>query len=733
MNVPANPVSRRVDWYLLIPGLGPVLLWILGGKDFLFDPPGWVDTFTVLGNFWHYTEQNPSFEEYKGSRLPLILPGFVLHQLFDTITAEQILHLTTLVASSVGLYLLLRDSLKDRTAAAVAAAAWSCFTWIQGDGGWNYQVAAASAYHIWGLWALVRSSSAPASPTRGWAIAGGALLACAIHTHLVIAGFVPIAALLFAAAPAERLRTAVTRILRGVTWSFLGGIGVTLLLSLINVMAGGRWMFFIPQIEQTLFLSREGNRYLREAAAWIYSANHLLIPVLIVTAGAVWLAAAIRSDVRSEASRRFAIVIVCQALMASVLMLYLQFVARQIALDPSFLAYPLYTQVFPVLGVVLASRRPDVRPSWWLAGAAALAIVGPLLLLLPSALPIFVANVDSRLGVPPSMALLVPLTIGVVAVLVMTRQGHRSRIATFAVVYGLLNAWLCRNPNQYGILTPGIDRDALRVITSLDRYTAGLDPSLFGIRYWRERDLVQGPDGPTNLFPVFESFISTRRRSLLTMAYDRQQIPMDQLERGDLYEQRCVGVLSAAKTHGDVVARMSRRFASLGLPLTEVGRHEADSGPLSVALTVLMLPTAGPCTACAPTDANIRRDVEKRTAADRTIANLGLSVHVNGCVVSLAGRTESRGEQEQAVKLAQSAPGVVRVENEMLLRNTDLAKKVKAALTADAIVGRIPISVDAFGDWVWLTSNQTNQTERTRAVAVASSVAGVTHVEDAMK
>ena len=83
--------------------------------------------------------------------------------------------------------------------------------------------------------------------------------------------------------------------------------------------------------------------------------------------------------------------------------------------------------------------------------------------------------------------------------------------------------------------------------------------------------------------------------------------------------------------------------------------------------------------------------------------------------------------------LARSAPGVVRVENGMLLRNADLAQKVKAALTADAIVGRIPISVDAFGDQVWLTSNQTNQADRTRAVAVASSVAGVTHVEDEMK
>jgi len=41
--------------------------------------------------------------------------------------------------------------------------------------------------------------------------------------------------------------------------------------------------------------------------------------------------------------------------------------------------------------------------------------------------------------------------------------------------------------------------------------------------------------------------------------------------------------------------------------------------------------------------------------------------------------------------------------------------------------------VDAFGSQVWLTSTSTNEAERTRAVAVASAVPGVTHVTDDMK
>jgi osmotically-inducible protein OsmY len=725
-------LSRRVDWYVLVPLLGPVLLWILGGRDFLIDPPGYVDTFGMLGRFWHYAEQNPSFEEYKTSRLPLILPGFVLHRLFEPLAAEQILHLTTLVASSMGLYFLLRDSLKDRTAAGVTSAAWSCYTWIHGDGGWNYQVGAASAYHIWGLWALARSVTAPVPRVRGWALAAGALLACAVHTHLIIAGFVPIAVLLYAAAPADSLRAAIERARRGIVWALVGGVGVTGLLALINVAVGGRWMFFMPQFEEMLSRST-GNPWFRKAALWISSAGNLIVPSLILAAGVLWLFTALRRHVRGEQPTRFAAVFVCQGLMAFALMLSLQFVAQQPALDPSFFAYPLYTQVFPVLGVVLASSQPNARPSLWLAAAAALVIVVPLLLLFPVAMPTYVARFDAWLGVASSVTQLVPLTIGGVAVLAMAWQGHRARIATFAVVYGVLNAWVCVYPNQYGLRTSGINRDTLAVITSLDRYTARLDPSLFGVRYWRERAVVQGPHGPFDLYSVADGFLSTRRRSLLTVAYDRQQIPMEQLELGDLYSQRCLGVLSEKDKHGEVVTRMTRHFEGLGFPLTEIGRHETASGPISVALTVLMVPTAGPCTACAPTDADIQRDVEKRMAGDRRVVGQGISASVNGCVVSLSGRTESQKEQEQALTLARSTPGVVRVENEILLHNVDLAQRVRAALTADAIVGRIPISVDAFGGEVRLTSDQTDQAARTRAVNVASSVAGVTHVTDDMR
>jgi hypothetical protein len=94
---------HRIDWYLAVPILGPMLLLLAGNADFMFDPAGWVDTFGLLGRFWHYAEQNPLFEPYKNSRLPWILPGFVIHRLFDVVPAAYLLHTTALLASSMAI------------------------------------------------------------------------------------------------------------------------------------------------------------------------------------------------------------------------------------------------------------------------------------------------------------------------------------------------------------------------------------------------------------------------------------------------------------------------------------------------------------------------------------------------------------------------------------------------------------------------------------------------------
>jgi hyperosmotically inducible protein len=139
------------------------------------------------------------------------------------------------------------------------------------------------------------------------------------------------------------------------------------------------------------------------------------------------------------------------------------------------------------------------------------------------------------------------------------------------------------------------------------------------------------------------------------------------------------------------------------------------------------------CVGCAPSEDDIRRDVRARLAADPSLSPLGLSVSAENRVVYLSGKTATKDEQERALYLARSVEGVKLVVNQMWLNNGALADKVKAALAADSVVGRIPIDVDANGSDVRLMSDQTNRDERARIVKIASSVEGVARVEDLMK
>lgn len=139
------------------------------------------------------------------------------------------------------------------------------------------------------------------------------------------------------------------------------------------------------------------------------------------------------------------------------------------------------------------------------------------------------------------------------------------------------------------------------------------------------------------------------------------------------------------------------------------------------------------CSGCGPSDDELRNEVRGRLAADPTTSPLNLSVEVKRRVVYLSGKTAAPAEQQTALQVAGSVERVRGVVNDMWLNNKTLADNVKAALAADALVGKVPIDVDAQGDLVRLWSDQTNREERARAMQIASAVEGVREVEDRMK
>ena len=150
-----------MDRFLLFPLLAPAVLLAAGNDAFGFDPPGYLDSFVYVGYFWHYPEHLWVFDDnsnYKISRLPWILPGYVLHALAGPIGASYVLAYCTLALGAVALFLLVKECLDDRGSAAIVSVAWACCTWAHGNGGWNYQVLIASGYYLMTCWLVVRAA-----------------------------------------------------------------------------------------------------------------------------------------------------------------------------------------------------------------------------------------------------------------------------------------------------------------------------------------------------------------------------------------------------------------------------------------------------------------------------------------------------------------------------------------------------------------------------------------------
>jgi len=187
-----------VDRFLLFPLLAPAVLLAAGNDAFGFDPPGYLDSFVYVGYFWHYPEHLWVFDDnsnYKISRLPWILPGYVLHALAGPIVASYVLAYVTLALGAVALFLLVKECLDDRGSAAIVSVAWACCTWAHGNGGWNYQVLIASGYYLMTCWLVVRAARGR-SPGRA-ALLAGTFFAAAVHTHLFLVVFAPLVALLY--------------------------------------------------------------------------------------------------------------------------------------------------------------------------------------------------------------------------------------------------------------------------------------------------------------------------------------------------------------------------------------------------------------------------------------------------------------------------------------------------------------------------------------------------------
>lgn len=569
---------------MLFPLLAPAVLLAAGNDAFGFDPPGYLDSFVYVGYFWHYPEHLWVFDDnnnYKISRLPWILPGYVLHALTGPIVASYLLAYVTLALGAVALFLLVKECLNDRGSAAIVSVAWACCTWGHGNGGWNYQVLIASGYYLMACWLVVRAARSRASGLT--ALLAGAFFASAVHTHLFLVVFAPLVAVLYVVAlPSEEGRK-VARSARAAGLVIAGGLALTAVLAVINKTTGGAWMFFMPQLEQAMRVTDpDFDHWWKGALQWLPAARYLVIPLALMCAG---LAVPFRR--RYEDDRRMALTLVALAWAALGIMGYFQFARRLTTLDYSYVAFAVYPHAFACLGAVLFEARRSASGALVQAGIVSAVILGTLLFLLPAPLPEAMNSMFQASALEHLWPIATPLAVCLLGVTAMLLLRGTGRVILFAVWFSVVNAWIAPTRSSYGIATPGYQQSMLKVFYEADRLTTEIDPTLIGIKYWMSNDILATPTGDVLLRSVFDSFLATRAWFTNLLGRKSPSPPIEQLTLADLDRGACIGVLSSIDRQAELQREMEAHFASLDRPLRPVAVRRFGDPNLSFALSVL--------------------------------------------------------------------------------------------------------------------------------------------------
>ena len=150
-------------------------------------------------------------------------------------------------------------------------------------------------------------------------------------------------------------------------------------------------------------------------------------------------------------------------------------------------------------------------------------------------------------------------------------------------------------------------------------------------------------------------------------------------------------------------------------------------------MALVCLATACLGTGCGGVDTDVRRRALARIAADPVTARLAITLTVRSGVATVSGVVQSRTQEKQALALVASTAGVMDVINDLRVDDEVITEHVRRALSADPMVGQVPVAITCEEGVVTLRSDRTNAEQRRRLVQLAGDVDGVTAVVDDMQ
>ncbi|HLK20849.1 MAG TPA: hypothetical protein VKT81_17980 [Bryobacteraceae bacterium] len=278
----------RLDPGVLVLLLLPWLVLIFSSA-WIYNAFVGIDQWIYFGYFLNYPRYVSEWfpDRYYGTRLPWVLPGYVLHALFDPKTARYVLHLGFYYIAVFSLYGLLRRAIGSR-AALLASVLFGTYSFFLGAIGWDYVDGAGLTYNLLALLCLDRAANSKCP--RLWLVASGTAVAAMFYCNAFLVVFLPVLPIFYLYQVHQGFtRPTLFAMLRLALWGGVGVLLTTVALGTVNYAVGGGFWFYAPSLDFVRSHTSKTNPFFAPGWHWAVRATWLQLPLIALIASSLYV------------------------------------------------------------------------------------------------------------------------------------------------------------------------------------------------------------------------------------------------------------------------------------------------------------------------------------------------------------------------------------------------------------------------------------------------------------
>lgn len=258
-------------WIFPNPFFGMADDWLYTGYFLNFE-----SFYSVFGNMWFGNT-------YFVGRLPWIIPGYVIYNLFPVHISVYVLHLLFYYCSVISLYLILKNTVSEQ-AGFISSLLFLFYPYFMREIGANYVSGAIIAYLLLALLMITKSKN---SKNRYiFLFFAGFFSMLMLFSNLFTVVFLLTIGLYYIVIYYDCIVKAIASSAAAFALGAFSSFGF---MCLFNMILTGSFDFYSPQIRALFFYSTWTNIWWYPISAWFFKTNWIIFPIIGIVISVVYI------------------------------------------------------------------------------------------------------------------------------------------------------------------------------------------------------------------------------------------------------------------------------------------------------------------------------------------------------------------------------------------------------------------------------------------------------------